>query len=311
VRAERSTFIFRPVTAALAVTGLTKTYRSLFGGAHEALRGLSLSIPCGAAFGLIGPNGAGKTTFIKVLLGVVQPSAGDVSVLGGAPGDVSVRARIGYLPERMHLPAALSARQFLRSVATLKGLAPTDSELARALERVGLSDSRQRIGGFSKGMRQRLGLCAAMLGAPELLILDEPTDGIDPVGRVEVRRLLLEEHARGATLLLNSHLLSETERVCDRVGVLQGGRLTLEGTLDEVRRISTGWRVRFADGVDEQVLREAGFEDGVFTGDVDALNAALDVARSRGAKLVGLSPQERDLEQVLSESMEAGPGRGP
>ena len=177
-------------------TGLTKTYRSFFGGEHAALRGLTLTIPRGAAFGLIGPNGAGKTTFIKVLLGVVRPSGGEVSVLGGEPGEVSVRARIGYLPERMHLPSALSARQFLRSVATLKGLSPSDVELARALDRVGLADDRRRIGAFSKGMRQRLGLAAAMLGAPDLLILDEPTDGIDPVGRVEVRRL---QHADAVT----------------------------------------------------------------------------------------------------------------
>ena len=291
------------MTAAVAVTDLTKTYRALFGGAHEALRGLTLSIPRGAAFGLIGPNGAGKTTFIKVLLGVVQATSGEVTVLGGAPGDVPVRARIGYLPERMHLPAALSARQFLRSVATLKGLAPSDGELSRALERVGLANDGQRIGSFSKGMRQRLGLAAAMLGAPELLILDEPTDGIDPVGRVEVRQLLLEERARGVTLLLNSHLLSETERVCDRVGVLQRGQLRLEGTLDEVRRGATAFRARFAAGADEGALRATGFVDGVFSGDVAALNEALDRARATGARLVALSPVERDLEQVLSEAM--------
>ncbi len=291
------------MTAAVAVTDLTKTYRALFGGAHEALSGLTLSIPRGAAFGLIGPNGAGKTTFIKVLLGVVQATSGEVTVLGGAPGDVPVRARIGYLPERMHLPAALSARQFLRSVATLKGLAPSDGELSRALERVGLANDGQRIGSFSKGMRQRLGLAAAMLGAPELLILDEPTDGIDPVGRVEVRQLLLEERARGVTLLLNSHLLSETERVCDRVGVLQRGQLRLEGTLDEVRRGATAFRARFEAGADEGALRAAGFVDGVFSGDVAALNEALDRARATGARLVALSPVERDLEQVLSEAM--------
>jgi ABC-2 type transport system ATP-binding protein len=295
------------VTAALVATGLTKTYRSFFGGEHAALRGLTLTIPRGAAFGLIGPNGAGKTTFIKVLLGVVRPSGGEVSVLGGEPGEVSVRARIGYLPERMHLPSALSARQFLRSVATLKGLSPSDVELARALDRVGLADDRRRIGAFSKGMRQRLGLAAAMLGAPDLLVLDEPTDGIDPVGRVEVRRLLLEERARGATLLLNSHLLSETERVCDRVGVLQRGTLTLEGSLDDVRRGSTAWRVQFAEGADTAMLKQAGFDDGRFEGGVDSLNVALDVVRAKGAKLVALTPEVRDLEQVLSDAMEDEP----
>ncbi len=291
------------VTAALSATALTKTYRSFFGGQHRALRGLTLSVPRGASFGLIGPNGAGKTTFIKVLLGVVRPTGGDVVVLGGQPDDLSVRARIGYLPERMHLPAALRALDFLRSIATLKSLSPTDTELRRSLERVGLATSSQRIGTFSKGMRQRLGLAAAMLGAPDLLILDEPTDGIDPVGRVEVRKLLLEEKARGATLLLNSHLLSETERVCDRIGVLHEGTLKLEGSLDDVRKVTTRWHVRFAPGADESVLEAAGFVGGFFEGDVDELNAALDEVRAGGLKLVSLSPDSKDLEQVLSDVM--------
>lgn len=294
------------VTAALSATGLTKTYRSFFGGQHQALRGLTLSVPRGVSFGLIGPNGAGKTTFIKVLLGVVRPSGGDVSVLGGQPDDLSVRARIGYLPERMHLPAALRALDFLRSIATLKSLSPTDVELRRSLERVGLASDSQRIGTFSKGMRQRLGLAAAMLGAPDLLILDEPTDGIDPVGRVEVRKLLLEEKARGATLLLNSHLLSETERVCDRIGVLHDGTLKLEGSLDDVRKVTTRWQVKFASGTEEAALEAAGFVGGRFEGDVDELNAALDEVRAKGLKLVSLSPDSKDLEQVLSDVMGGG-----
>lgn len=290
------------MAAALAVTGLVKTYRSFFGAEHAALTGLSLSVPRGAAFGLIGPNGAGKTTFIKVLLGVVQPTAGEVSVLGGDPRDTGVRARIGYLPERMHLPAALEARDFLRSVSTLKGLSSGDAELRQLLERVGLRSS-QRIGQFSKGMKQRLGLAAAMLGRPELLILDEPTDGIDPVGRIEVRQLLLEEKARGATILLNSHLLAETERVCDRVGVLQHGRLQLEGTMEEVRRTSSRWFVKFADGLDASAPEGAGFQrvDGgwSFDGDAGAVNKALDAVRERGARVVLLQPETRDLEAVL------------
>lgn len=301
MRVERRTV--GPVPAALSATSLTKTYRSVFGGQHPALRGLTLTVPRGVAFGLIGPNGAGKTTFIKVLLGVVRPTGGAVSVLGGQPDDLEVRARIGYLPERMHLPAALRALDFLRSIATLKSLSPTDAELRRALERVGLSADSQRIGTFSKGMRQRLGLAAAMLGAPDLLILDEPTDGIDPVGRVEVRKLLLEEKARGATLLLNSHLLSETERVCDRIGVLHEGRLKLEGSLDDVRRVTTRWQVRFAPGADDAVLEAAGFVAGLFEGDVEALNVALDVVRAKGLRLVSLAPDSKDLEQVLSDVM--------
>lgn len=291
---------------ALRVTNLVKHYPALLGPGQQALRGLTLGIPTGAAFGLIGPNGAGKTTFIKVLLGVVRPTSGEVSVLGGDPQDLRVRARIGYLPERMHLPAALRGRDFLRSVSTLKSLSPSDAELGQLLERVGLANSQQRIGTFSKGMRQRLGLAAAMLGKPDLLILDEPTDGIDPLGRVEVRNLLLEEKARGATILLNSHLLAETERVCDRVGVLQLGQLKLEGTLAEIRHAASRWSVTFENAAAEHAaLIAAGFTPGekgfAFEGDVEALNVALDEARAKGLRLTALVPMTRDLEAVLSE----------
>lgn len=295
------------MTAALAVSQLVKSYQGLFGPEQHALRGLTLSIPKGAAFGLIGPNGAGKTTFIKVLLGVVRATSGEVTVLGGDPQDTAIRARIGYLPERMHLPAALRGRDFLRSVSTLKGIAPSDVELGQLLERVGLRAGPQRVGTFSKGMRQRLGLAAAMLGQPELLILDEPTDGIDPVGRVEVRELLLEEKQRGATILLNSHLLVETERICDRIGVLEHGQLRLEGTLDEVRRAASCWVVRFEGEVPAGDVEAAGFEKKdsgwSFEGDVEGLNQAIDAVRARGLRVVALTPQTRDLEDVLNDSL--------
>ena len=294
---------------AIAVENLKKTYRGLWGPGQEALRGLTLRIERGVAFGLIGPNGAGKTTFIKLLLNVARPTSGQVTVLGGDPEDVSIRARIGYLPERMHLPTALTGLDFLNSVATLKQLRLPRSELSTLLDRVGLGVTAQRISGYSKGMRQRLGLAAAMLGKPELLILDEPTDGIDPVGRVEVRALLIEEKQRGATILLNSHLLAETERVCDRIGVLEKGVLRLEGALDEVRAAANRWRVRFTSSASEAVVLAAGFtpaQDGGFEfagDDVQALNAALERARAGGAWLVELTQATRDLEQVLSEAL--------
>ncbi|HEY0882345.1 MAG TPA: ABC transporter ATP-binding protein, partial [Archangium sp.] len=207
--------------------------------------------------------------------------------------------------ERMHLPAALTGRDFLRSVSTLKGLSPSDVDLAQLLERVGLKAGPQRVGTFSKGMRQRLGLAAAMLGQPELLILDEPTDGIDPVGRVEVRALLLEEKKRGATLLLNSHLLSETERICDRIGVLEKGQLRLEGTLDDVRRASSHWVVRFEGEparVEGFVLRDGAW---TFDGDVAGLNDALDAARASGLRITAVVPQQQDLEAVLTSSLQS------
>ncbi len=289
---------------AIAARGLSKSFGRLFGPPSPALRELTLSIPRGSAFGLIGPNGAGKTTFIKLLLGVARPSQGEVEVLGSSPDERSVRARIGYLPERLHLPDAWTPNQFLASVARLKNVA-VDAGL---LERVGLGDAAARtIGGFSKGMRQRLGLAVALLGKPDLLVLDEPTDGIDPLGRVEVRKILLEEKARGATLLLNSHLLAETERVCDRVGILHLGRLVREGTLEALTAAREGWNVKFQGG-EPAALAALGFAaavDGwIFHGtQVDALNAALAKAREGGALLTELAPRTWDLEQVLSESV--------
>ncbi|OJT22437.1 ABC transporter ATP-binding protein [Archangium sp. Cb G35] len=296
---------------AIEVIGLRKTYRRAFRAGHEALRGVDLSVPEGSAFGLIGPNGAGKTTFIKSILGIVQPTEGTVRVLGGSPEDPKIRARIGYLPERLHLPGSWLAPVFLGTVAGLKGLKPDKAANLRLLERVGLGDALdRRIGGYSKGMRQRLGLAAAMLGSPDLLILDEPTDGIDPMGRVEVRRILQEEVQRGTTLFLNSHLLAETERLCDRVAILGNGKVLREGRLEELARGGARWVVRFAPGADAGALGAAGFTAAgtegqyhVEAADVAGLNAALDKARAAGALLMELKRDGQDLESVLASTM--------
>jgi ABC-2 type transport system ATP-binding protein len=302
------------MTLALEASGLHKRYRRwLFGRAgQDALRGLDLAIPRGTAFGLIGPNGAGKTTFIKCLLGITWPDSGTIHLLGGSPEDPAIRARVGYLPERLHLPGAWKPPAFLAAVGRLKGSAPGREELRALLERVGLLEAAdRRIGGFSKGMRQRLGLAAALLGNPDLLILDEPTDGVDPLGRVEVRRLLEAELERGATLFVNSHLLSETERLCARIGILSGGRLLREGPLDELCRTEASWEARFAPGAPDAALVAAGFRptgDGAFhidAPDAPALNAALDRARVSGALLVELNRASRDLEEVLTEALRA------
>jgi ABC-2 type transport system ATP-binding protein len=214
-------------------------------------------------------------------------------VLGGAPREVAVRARVGYVPERLALPAAFSARGYLRSVARLKRQRRAEPDIARQLERVGLAgDADERVGKFSKGMRQRLALAAALLGAPELLVLDEPTDGVDPLGRADIRRVLGEERARGATLLINSHLLSETERMCDRIAILERGRIVREGSVRELCGAEGRWRVRFEAAPPPS---EEGFEP---QPDGSHLVAA---ARARGALLVELRPEAKDLETVLAE----------
>jgi len=299
---------------AIETLGLKKTYNGLFAGTRqEALAGVDLAVPTGSAFGLIGPNGAGKTTFIKAILGIVRSNAGSVQVMGGSPDDPAIRRRIGYLPERLQLPAAWTARSFLASVARIKSIARAEAEIQSLLERVGLPDSGDcRIGTFSKGMRQRLGLASALLGEPELLVLDEPTDGVDPLGRVDVRQILIAERRRGATLFLNSHLLSETERVCDRIGILSRGKLVREGTLEQLCRADGHWRLRFALPVDGDALERLGFSRAEASGqwqfegaDAGALNAALDRARACGALLLELSREGFDLERVLADAVEA------
>jgi len=297
---------------AIEVSGLHKSYRSLIGAAQVALRGVDLRVPRGTAFGLIGQNGAGKTSFLKTLLGVVRPSAGSVRVLGGDPEEPAVRRRIGYLPERLHLPAALDGIGFLTSVARLKGVRVAAQELRDAAHRVGLSnDATRLIGTYSKGMKQRLALAAALLGAPDLLVLDEPTDGVDPLGRADIRVILAEERARGATIFLNSHLLSETERICDRIGVLARGQLVREGPLSELSGETDAYRCRFAMPAPVDPLVSLGFtpgeEAGVFrvrAACAETLNAKLDAARSRGALLVDLRRDVRDLEEVLAAAMQ-------
>jgi ABC-2 type transport system ATP-binding protein len=300
---------------AIEALAVKKVYRGFFQrtGGQTALAGLDIAIPRGSAFGLIGLNGAGKTTFIKTLLGVVRPTSGAVRVLGGDPEDPHVRARIGYLPERLFLTNAFTPRQFLASVARMKGVRVDEAGVRSQIDRVGLGEAAGRkIGGFSKGMRQRLGLAAALLGQPDLLILDEPTDGVDPIGRAEIRKLLAEERARGTTLFLNSHLLSETERVCDRIGILAAGRLVREGALLDLCGSDTAYRARFTHGHPEGALLSMGFRATDVEGsyridapDPAALNAKLDAARAAGALLIELSRDLKDLEDVLTEALAA------
>ncbi len=313
MRAELAQMLRSPLRCmdAIVVDGLVKDYG---GGRHarRALQGVSLRVAAGGAFGLIGPNGAGKTTLLKAMLGVVRPTAGRIQVLGGSPDDLGVRKRIGYLPERLQLPAAWTALGFLQSVARLKQVPPSAAE--QQLERVGLSTERAtRIASFSKGMRQRLGLAAALLGAPELLVLDEPTDGIDPKGRADVRAILAQEQARGATLFLNSHLLSETERSCDQVGILVSGRIVRSGAMLELCAKPSRWRVRFEPGTDSARLSRLGFSPTASADcfscadcDVAQLNERLAQAREQGALVRELSPEMRDLEALLLELMEPG-----
>ncbi|MDO8483610.1 MAG: ABC transporter ATP-binding protein [Candidatus Limnocylindrales bacterium] len=223
---------------------VVKTY-----GRTTALDGLSLTVGRGELVGLLGPNGAGKTTAIKLLIGLTRPTRGSGRVLGAPLGDRAARARIGYLPELFRYQPWLRAREVLRLHTELAGLAPArrPGAVDDALAWVGLAErADDPVSGFSKGMQQRLGLGVALLGDPELILLDEPTSALDPIGRTDVRAIVRSARDRGATVILNSHLLSEVEQVCDRVVILHQGRAVASGPLEEIVAAG-GVRLRVTD----------------------------------------------------------------
>ena len=226
---------------AVKTVELTKRF-----GHTVALAGLSMEVPRGEVFGFLGPNGAGKTTAVKLLLGLLRPSSGEGWLLGRRIGDLATRRRIGYLPELFRYQSWLSAAEVLALHCELAPLPRSEwkDEIGAALDTVGLTDrANDRVGTFSKGMQQRLGLGAALLGEPELVFLDEPTSALDPVGRHDVREIIRALAARGTAVFLNSHLLSEVEQVCHRVAVVDRGRVIATGTMDDLLS-GTAVRVR-------------------------------------------------------------------
>jgi len=221
-----------PVPSALAVRDLRKR----FGGVH-ALKGVDLEVGEGELVGLLGPNGAGKSTLVKILVGLVRPSGGTAEVAGARAGSHAARAALGYLAELFRFPGWYTADEVLELHQRLAGSSGGAAERARLLDLVALSDAaRRRVDGMSKGMQQRLGIAQALVGNPRLLLLDEPTSALDPVGRRTVRILLEHLRDEGVSVLLNSHLLSEIELVCDRVAILLGGELVAAGTPHELSR---------------------------------------------------------------------------
>jgi ABC-2 type transport system ATP-binding protein len=220
------------VSAAFDCQGLAKRY-----GATRALAGVDLDVEPGELVGLLGPNGAGKSTLVKIACGLVRPTAGVAHVVGEPAGSPAARATIGYLAELFRFPGWLRAWELLELHQRLAGSSGGAAERDELLALVGLPDAAGvRVEAMSKGMQQRLGIAQALVGSPRLLMLDEPTSALDPVGRRIVRDLLIELKDRGVAVLLNSHLLSEVERVCDRVAILVGGRIVARGSPSELAR---------------------------------------------------------------------------
>ncbi|HLL64664.1 MAG TPA: ABC transporter ATP-binding protein [Micromonosporaceae bacterium] len=227
---EKRLLAEQPSAPAVWCSGLRKRYRR-----QTAVDDVSFTVGRGEIVGLLGPNGAGKTSVIKILLGLVRPDAGEVLLLGRPGSDPQARARVGYLPELFRYQPWLSAAEVLDLHVRLAGAAVPARDRRECLGVVGLADrAGDRVGGFSKGMQQRLGLAVALVARPALVVLDEPTSALDPIGRADVRDLLLSLKARQVAVLLNSHLIGEVERVCDRVVILDKGRVAASGTLAQL-----------------------------------------------------------------------------
>ena len=306
-----------PPSPAVWCTGLRKRYRK-----QIAVDGVSFTVGRGEVMGLLGPNGAGKTSVIKILLGLVRPDAGEVLLLGRPARDPHARAGVGYLPELFRYQPWLTAAEVLALHVRLAGVPVTAAQRRECLVTVGLADrADDRVGGFSKGMQQRLGLAVALVARPELVVLDEPTSALDPLGRADVRDLLLELKARNVAVLLNSHLIGEVERVCDRVVILDQGRVAAAGSLAELlgRR---ELRLRL-DGVGPAAQARLAAA-GELSRDGDAFTVALpaDVPPATVpdliADLVGLGvrvhavePGRISLEERLLGILRAGPGGEP
>jgi ABC-2 type transport system ATP-binding protein len=219
-----------PPAPAVWCSGLRKRYRKV-----TAVDDVSFTVDRGEVVGLLGPNGAGKTTVIKILLGLVRPDAGEVLLLGRPAVDPVARAQVGYLPELFRYQPWLTALEVMALHVRLAGVTVPPEERRECLATVGLGDrAGDRVGGFSKGMQQRLGLAVALVARPRFVVLDEPTSALDPIGRADVRDLLLSLKSRGVAVLLNSHLIGEVERVCDRVVILDKGKVAASGSLAEL-----------------------------------------------------------------------------
>lgn len=299
---------------AIEAWGLRKEY-----GNTVAVEEVTLSLERGEVLGFLGPNGAGKTTTIKMLLGLVRPTAGQARILGRPPGDPVAMRRVGFLPEHFRFHPWLTATGFLDFHGRLYGMPPgrRRARIGRLLEQVGLADrARSRLSDFSKGMLQRIGLAQALLNEPEVVFLDEPTSGLDPLGRREVRDLIGALRQAGVTIFLNSHLLSEAEAACDRIAIIKRGRVVRSGTLDELTGAATEVEVR-AGGVTPEL--RAGLErwgrinrvnGDLFTlvvEDREAIPAVAHFLVEGGARLYALSPRRLPLEELFVRIMRAEP----
>lgn len=300
---------------AIVIDRLTKVYRSTWFGRAPlpALDGLSLSVQQGEIYGFLGPNGSGKTTTLKILMGLMQATSGEAEILGKPLGDVQVRHRIGFLPESPYFYEYLTAEEFLAFYGHLAGLerAELGRKITQLLDLVGLAEARTRqLRKFSKGMLQRVGLAQALIHDPELVVLDEPMSGLDPVGRKQVRDLILSLRDQGKTVFFSTHIIPDVEMICDRVAIVVKGKLLAEGRVDELvnpghaqsievvcEGIKAG-EVAAIAAVATRVLQRGGHSLVVLPGP-EQVESVLSAIRTQGGKLVSVIPQKGSLEELF------------
>ena len=298
----------------LHVDGLAKTFRKPFTRARvEAVRGISFRVERRDIFGFLGPNGAGKTTTLKMLTGLIRPTSGRATVLGLAVPSPEAMGRVGYLPENPYVYPYLSPREFVTLAGRLNGLSgkALSSRVEAVLGRVGIAYAMDRAAkSLSKGMLQRTGLAAALVHDPELLVLDEPMSGLDPVGRKEVRDLIVDERAAGRTVFFSSHVLADVEMLCDRVVILKKGKVVAEGRLGDLLESETKTIELTLFGATAECaaqLAELGPVRAVGAGTVAtiegdaALERALKVAMEAGARIESLTRKKQTLEDLFVE----------
>jgi len=306
-------------TSTVATRDLGKIYRSgLRRRPATALEGVTLEVERGCIFGLLGQNGAGKTTLVKILLGLVIPTGGEATVLERPAGDARARRRIGYLPEAMRIPEYFRARSFLTYMGKLAGVdsATLDRRIPELLDLVGLPGEKKLLRAYSKGMQQRLGLAQSLINDPELLFLDEPTEGLDPLGRKQVRDLLVRLREQGKTIFLNSHLLSEVELVCDRLVILHRGAVARSGAPADFVRATGRYSIRIGEASEaaRAAVAAAAGDSAQWNGssvqvmprDRAHLNAIIDRLRASGAELEAIEPLKSSLEEYFIEIVAGG-----
>lgn len=297
----------------IETNGLTKMYCQKVGCSE-----ICLNVGEGQIFGFLGPNGAGKSTLVKILVGLLFPTAGSARILGKPLGDQGVRRKIGFLPENFRYQDWLTGVELLSFHGSLYGLrgAEKTRRIRQVLERVGLGDKgRQKVGSYSKGMQQRVGLACALLPDPELIFLDEPTSALDPLGRREVREIMLDLREKGKTIFLNSHLLSEVEMICDRVAIINKGNIVKEGPLGkllagavEVEMVAGNITQKMVDELSAlgSLLKVKGNTIRLSLRETGDIPVVAEIVVNNGGRLFSLNTRQNSLEDLFVDLVKEG-----